>query len=154
KIPIVMAGAGVPVSLGFIESLARSGGNITGVVNQAETLAEKNLELLKEISPGMERVGIVHSPENVSSLAGIKCEKEQIGPRLGLVVVLIPVSKPGDLDEAFATVVREASARSLRPPNPSGLCAAGKNCRLCDRAASADYHHFERHGSRRASHVL
>jgi hypothetical protein len=36
-----------------------------GVVNQTETIHEKNLELLKEISPGMERVGIVHSPENV-----------------------------------------------------------------------------------------
>jgi ABC-type uncharacterized transport system substrate-binding protein len=63
-----MAGAGVPVSLGFIESLARPGGNITGVVNQTETIHEKNLELLKEISPGMERVGIVHSPENVVSI--------------------------------------------------------------------------------------
>jgi len=107
KIPIVMAGAGVPVSLGFIESLARPGGNITGVVNQTETIHEKNLELLKEISPGMERVGIVHSPENVSSLAALKREKEQMAPRLGLVVVPIPVSRPADLDEAFATIVRE-----------------------------------------------
>ena len=107
KIPIVMAGAGVPVSLGFIESLARPGGNITGVVNQTETIHEKNLELLKEISPGMERVGIVHSPENVSSLAALKREKEQMAPRLGLVVVPLPVSRPADLDEAFATIVRE-----------------------------------------------
>ena len=106
-IPIVMAGAGVPVSLGFIESLARPGGNITGVVNQTETIEEKNLELLKEISPGMERLGIVHSPENVSSLAALKREKEQMAPRLGLVVVPIPVSRPADLDEAFATIVRE-----------------------------------------------
>jgi putative ABC transport system substrate-binding protein len=107
KIPIVMTGAGVPVSLGFIESLARPGGNITGVVNQIETIDEKNLELLKEISPGMERVGIVHTPENVSSVAALKREKEQMAPRLGLVVVPIPVSRPADLDEAFATIVRE-----------------------------------------------
>src|SRR5262245_11155920 len=107
KIPIVMAGAGVPVSLGFIESLARPGGNITGVVNQTETIEEKNLELLKEISPGMERLGIVHSPDNVSSLAALKRETEQMAPRLGLVVVPIPVSRPADLDEAFATIVRE-----------------------------------------------
>jgi len=107
KIPIVMAGAGVPVSLGFIESLARPGGNITGVVNQTETIHEKNLELLKEISPGMERVGVVHTPENVSSVAALKREKEQMAPRLGLVVVPIPVSRPADLDEAFATIVRE-----------------------------------------------
>src|SRR5262249_61638087 len=57
-IPIVMAGAGVPGSLGFIESPARPGGNITGVVSQGETVAEKNLRLLKEITPGMERVDV------------------------------------------------------------------------------------------------
>src|SRR5215471_12231688 len=126
KIPIVMAGAGVPVSLGFIESLARPGGNITGVVNQIETIDEKNLELLKEISPGMERVGIVHTPENVSSVAALKREKEQMAPRLGLVVVPIPVSRPADLDEAFATIVRER-VQAARPRNRSDLYAAGKN---------------------------
>src|SRR5262245_33499503 len=107
KIPIVMAGANVPVSLGFIESLARPGGNITGVVNQIETIDEKNLELFKEMDPGIERVGIVHSPENIASLAALKREKEQMAPRLGLVVVPIPVSRSADLDEAFATIVRE-----------------------------------------------
>jgi len=117
-IPIVMAGPGVPVSLGFIESLARPGGNITGVVNQGETVAEKILELLKEISPGMERVGIVHTPENISSLAALKRETEQMAPRLGLVVVPIPVSKPGDLDEAFATVVRERVQGLYVHPTP------------------------------------
>jgi ABC-type uncharacterized transport system substrate-binding protein len=106
EIPIVMAGAGVHVGLGYIESLARPGGNITGVVSQIETI-KKNLELFKEIGPGIERVGIIHSPENVSSLASFKADKEQTATRLGLVVVPIPVSKPADLDEAFATIVRE-----------------------------------------------
>jgi len=106
KIPIVMAGAGVYVGLGYIESLSRPGGNITGVVNQIGTI-EKHLELLKEIRPGMERVGIIHSPDNVSSLASFKADKERTAPRLGLVVVPLPVSKPADLDEAFATIVRE-----------------------------------------------
>jgi putative ABC transport system substrate-binding protein len=107
KIPIVMAGASAPVGLGFIESLARPGGNITGVVNQLETIGEKNLELLKEMGLGIERVGIIYSPENVSSLASFNTQKEQWAPRLGLVVVAIPISKPADLDEAFATIVRE-----------------------------------------------
>src|SRR5262249_2123845 len=74
KIPIVMAGAGVHVGLGYIESLSRPGGNITGIVSQIETI-EKNLELFKEISPGIERVGIIHSPDNVSSLASFKADK-------------------------------------------------------------------------------
>ena len=60
KIPIVMVGTGMVVGLGFIESLARPGGNITGVVSQMDTVDEKNLELLKEITPGIERVGIMY----------------------------------------------------------------------------------------------
>src|SRR5262249_42670979 len=68
---------------------------------------EKELELLKEISPGIERVGIIHSPNNVASLASFKVVEEQSAPRLGLIGVPIPISKPGDLDEAFATIVRE-----------------------------------------------
>jgi putative tryptophan/tyrosine transport system substrate-binding protein len=106
-IPIVMTGTALPVHLGFIESLARPGGNITGVVSQIEAIGEKNLQLFKEISPGIERVGIIYSPTIVGSLASFKVEKEQRAPRLGLVVVPIPVSKPADLDEAFATIARE-----------------------------------------------
>ena len=66
----------------------------------------------------MERVGIIHSPENVSSLAGFKREKQQTAPRLGLIGVPIPLSKPGDLDEAFATVVRERVQGLYVHPTP------------------------------------
>ena len=107
EIPIVMAGEGLAVRQGFIESLARPGGNITGVVSQIETIGAKNYELFKEIGPGIERVGIIYSPENVASLASLKVENEQWAPRLGLIGVPIPVSQPGDLDEAFAIIVRE-----------------------------------------------
>ena len=106
-IPIIMAGAGKAVELGFIASLAQPGGNITGLVSQIETVSEKNLELFKEIKPGIERIGIIYSPANVSSLAAMKEQQEEIAPRLGLVVLPIPVSKPADLDEAFTTIVRE-----------------------------------------------
>src|SRR5262245_23582811 len=107
EIPIVMTGTALPVHLGFIESLARPGGNITGVVSQIESIGEKNWQLCKEIGPGIERVGIIHSPTIVGSLASFKIEKEQMAPRLGLAVVPIPLSKPADLDEAFATIARE-----------------------------------------------
>src|SRR5262249_39138289 len=126
KTPIVMAGAGVHVGLGYIESLARPGGNITGVVNQGETLAEKNLELLKEISPGIERVGIIHSPDNVSSLASFNADRERTAPRLGLVVVPLPVSKPADLDGAFATIVRERVPALVVHPPPVPFAQRGR----------------------------
>ena len=125
KIPIVMAGAGVHVGLGYIESLSRPGGNITGIVSQIETI-EKNLELFKEISPGIERVGIIHSPDNVSSLASFKADKERTAPRLGLVVVPLPVSKPADLDEAFATIVRERVQALAVHPTPVPFAQRGR----------------------------
>jgi len=125
KIPIVMAGAGVQVGLGYIESLSRPGGNITGIVNQIATI-EKHLELLKEIRPGMERVGIIHSPDNVSSLASFKADKERTAPRLGLVVVPLPVSKPADLDEAFATIVRERVQALVVHPTPVPFAQRGR----------------------------
>jgi putative ABC transport system substrate-binding protein len=126
EIPIVIGGAAVPVRLGFFESLARPGGNITGVVNQMESVVEKNLELFKEITPGMERVGIIYSPDNVSSLAGFKVELEQTAPRLGLVGVPIPVSKPGDLDEAFPTIVRERVQGLYVHPTPVPFAQRGR----------------------------
>ena len=93
-IPIIMAGAGRAVELGFIASLAQPGGNITGLVSQIDTVSVKNLELFKEIKPGIERIGIIYSPANVSSLAAMKEQQEEVAPRLGLVVLPIPVSKP------------------------------------------------------------
>src|SRR5262245_9509872 len=126
KIPIVMAGASAPVGLGFIESLARPGGNITGVVNQLETIGEKNLQLLKEISSGIERFGIMHSPENVSSLSSFKVDLEQTAPRLGLVAVPVPVSKPADLDEALATIVRERVQALQVHPTPAIFAQRGR----------------------------
>lgn len=117
-IPIVMAGATVSEKLGFVASFARPGGNITGLVNQAETVSGKALQLLKEIKPGIERVGIVYSPDNIASAATFKAQQEEMAPRLGLVVVPVPVSKPADFDAAFATIVRERAQALIvyQPP--------------------------------------
>ena len=126
EMPIVMTGVSFPVHLGFIESLARPGGNITGVVSQIETIGEKNLQWLKEISPGIERVGIIHSPANVGSLASFKIEKEQTAPRLGLVAVPIPISKPADVDEAFGTIVHERVQALVVHPTPVNFAQRGR----------------------------
>jgi putative tryptophan/tyrosine transport system substrate-binding protein len=63
-IPIVMVGVGDPVGFGFIASLARPGGNITGLTNIAVDLSAKLMELFAELVPGMKRVGVVHNPNN------------------------------------------------------------------------------------------
>jgi putative tryptophan/tyrosine transport system substrate-binding protein len=65
-IPIVMVGVGEPVGFGFIASLARPGGNITGLTNIPVDLSAKLMELFVELVPGMKRVGVVHNPNNPS----------------------------------------------------------------------------------------
>jgi putative tryptophan/tyrosine transport system substrate-binding protein len=59
-----MLSVGDPVGLGFVESLARPGGNITGVSNVASDLSGKQVEFLVEIVPGLKRVGVVRNPNN------------------------------------------------------------------------------------------
>src|SRR6516225_537461 len=63
-IPIVMVGVGDPVGLGFIASLARPRGNITGLSSIGVDLSAKLMELFVELVPGMKRVGVVHNPNN------------------------------------------------------------------------------------------
>ena len=64
-IPIVMVGGGTdPVEAGLVESLARPGGNVTGITNLARELGGKRLELLKEAVPKLARVAVLYDPAN------------------------------------------------------------------------------------------
>ena len=72
KIPIVFAGVGDPVELGLVASLARPGGNVTGVSNQLGDLVEKHVELLRAFVPSLERVGLIWQPSNPGSAQGQK----------------------------------------------------------------------------------
>src|SRR5262249_55514809 len=76
RIPIVMASDADPVGNGFVASLARPGGNVTGLVNLIAELSGKRLELLKETIPGILRVGILWNPDNPSSVSGFKETQE------------------------------------------------------------------------------
>ena len=64
-IPIVMTGLGDPIGSGFIASLARPGGNITGLSAVSVDLSAKLMELFAELVPGMKRVGVVHNPNTI-----------------------------------------------------------------------------------------
>ena len=72
-IPIIMMGSGSdPVDIGLIESLARPGGNITGVANLARELGGKRLELLKEAVPKLARVAVLHEQDNSNNVLELK----------------------------------------------------------------------------------
>jgi putative ABC transport system substrate-binding protein len=105
-IPIVMFGLGYPVELGFIESLARPGGNVTGMSNQLGDLEGKSLEFLREIAPGMRRVAVVWNPNNPGSALGQK-HMESLAQRFGLHFISVPVRQPEDLERALTALTRE-----------------------------------------------
>jgi len=72
-IPIVMTGAASdPVEAGFVESIARPGGNVTGITNLSRELSGKRLELFKEAVPKVARVAVLHEPANSNSVVEVK----------------------------------------------------------------------------------
>src|SRR5262249_11046649 len=104
-IPIVMAIGADPVKQGFISSLRRPGGNITGMAWDPDpAIAEKYLEFLTELVPGLQRVGVIidsAQPNTPYRSAG-----EQAGTKLGLTRYRAEVGAPNEIEQAFALVAR------------------------------------------------
>jgi putative ABC transport system substrate-binding protein len=106
SLPIVSVSTD-PVGAGFVESLARPGGTITGLaVPYGEGFSGKWLELLREIAPGATRAAYLWNPANRSSAAAWK-EMQQAAPAVALRLLSIEVRAPGEHDAAFAAILRE-----------------------------------------------
>ena len=105
-IPIVMAGAGDPVGRGFIASLARPGGNITGLSNLAVALTSKWLELAKEVVPRISRVAILRNGGNPTH-ALFWAEAQATAPGMALTVYNAEVRSPVDFEPTFAAMAQE-----------------------------------------------
>jgi len=104
-IPIVMINVTDPVVLGFVVSLARPGGNITGLSNLAPELGGKRLELLKEIVPRLSRVAVLGDPN--SPAYGPQLNELKLAARaLGLRLQPVEVRGPGDLENAFSAMIK------------------------------------------------
>ena len=89
-IPIVMTGTGGdPVAAGLVESLARPGGNVTGLTNLSAELGRKRLELLKEVVPKVARVAVLYNPTSPSSVREVKEDLPVAARALGLTVQTI-----------------------------------------------------------------
>lgn len=104
-IPIVMALVGDPVGSGLVASLARPGGNVTGVTNQTVDLAAKRLQLLKEAIPGARRVVVIFNPETRPNSIMISRLKEA-APGIGVELKFISVRNVEELRAAFAGLSR------------------------------------------------
>jgi putative tryptophan/tyrosine transport system substrate-binding protein len=131
-IPIVMAGVGDPVARGFVVSLARPGGNVTGVSNFVVTLMGKWLELLKEVLPTLSQVAVLRNAANPTHPL-FWTEAQRAAPRLGLKLQDVEVRSSDDLDEAFGSVVSARSGAVVVVPDPLLAGAAKRIAELAMR---------------------
>jgi ABC-type uncharacterized transport system substrate-binding protein len=106
-IPIVFAVPEDPVKLGLVASLARPGGNATGINFFNVELAAKRLELLRELVPAAVDVAVLVNPTNVANTEANLKEVQLAGRAMGLQMQVVRASTSREIDAAFATIVRE-----------------------------------------------
>src|SRR5262249_18819266 len=118
-IPIVLLAGEDPVKLGLVASLARPGGNLTGINVFSLELVAKRLELLRELVPGAIRIAVLVNPANAagteSTLRGVQAAARATG---GLQIQVLNASTIHEIDAAFATLVSERSDALLAGPIP------------------------------------
>jgi putative ABC transport system substrate-binding protein len=116
-IPIVMVYGPDPAAAGVVSSLARPGGNVTGLTSLSVDLAVKQLELLKEMVPQVSRVGVLWNPANPWHAIAIE-RVEATARGLRMSVRNVSVRSPGDLSAAFATMAQEHVGALLSLSDP------------------------------------
>ena len=119
-IPIVMTVVGDPVGAGFVASLARPGGNVTGLSNIAEELSGKRLELLKEINPKITRVAVFRNP-TIPTHAVLWKETQDAATALGIKLLPLDIRGPDDFESAFGAMVKERAEAFIVLPEPITL---------------------------------
>jgi putative ABC transport system substrate-binding protein len=105
-IPIILLGAGDPVGAGLVASMARPGGNITGVTEFSTDLSGKRLQLLTEAVPGISRVAVLYNSSDPAMTLRYQAFKEA-AVALGITVQPLGVREPAEFDNAFSTMTRD-----------------------------------------------
>jgi putative tryptophan/tyrosine transport system substrate-binding protein len=117
-IPIVMGGiAADPVETGLVASLARPGGNITGMSMMTAPLGGKRLELLKKTLPGLARVAVFWNPPN-PAYGPILRELDAAAPKLRLQLQRLEVRVPTDFEGAFEAAIKQRAGALIAPGDP------------------------------------
>jgi putative ABC transport system substrate-binding protein len=137
-IPIVMAGQGSdPVEAGLIESLARPGGNVTGVTNLGTELGGKRLELLKEAVTKVARVAVLYVPANPSHVLNVKEVLPVAARALKLTIQPWEIRAADDIDRVFAALNKQRpdglyvpAAGTLMRPNHKRIAGFALKSRL------------------------
>ena len=116
-IPIVMAPAGAPLQMGIIDSLARPGGNVTGLSAMEAEIGGKRLQLLRELIPNLRRVAVVATTATTTAFSGPYVEDLRLAATsAGLSLEPILIGGPSELRSAFAAIAKaEAQAVIVQP---------------------------------------
>jgi putative tryptophan/tyrosine transport system substrate-binding protein len=104
-IPIVFPLASDPVGDGLVASLARPGGNITGLSNEQPDLAGKRLEILRELVPGLSRLGYIANVNNPTAMGNVR-EVEEAAAKLALQIMPLDIKRAEDIAPAIETLKR------------------------------------------------
>jgi putative ABC transport system substrate-binding protein len=113
-VPIVFVGPVDPVGSGFVQSIARPGGNITGFTSAETSFAGKWLEMLKEIAPKIRRIAFFFGPDNPSA-PGNQALLENIAPSFGVKLIPAAVRTAADIESAVQTFTREPNGGLILP---------------------------------------
>jgi putative tryptophan/tyrosine transport system substrate-binding protein len=135
-IPIVFVVVLDPVGQGFVQSLARPGGNITGFAVPDVPIMGKWLQLFKELAPRVTRIAVIFNPDTAPVAALDNRAIEAAAPSLGMTVTLAPVHDDTGIEEAIAGQARQPGGGLIVLPDPfngahrDGIIAAGARHRL------------------------
>jgi len=108
-IPIVFGVAEDPVQLGLVASLARPGGNATGINSFVQEIGAKRLRLLHEVVPRAVRMAVLVNPANASAAETTLRDVREAAPAIGLQIQILNASTIGEIEAAFANLAREGS---------------------------------------------
>jgi putative ABC transport system substrate-binding protein len=122
-VPIVLLGGGDPVRSGLVKSLARPGGNITGVTGQGPELGPKRLQVFRDLVPGLKRVLFPYDPADSQSVAEM-VEYREGARRLGLILMERPV-RTREEAETVIRGARRGEVDGLLATEPTGLNIPG-----------------------------
>jgi ABC-type uncharacterized transport system substrate-binding protein len=135
-IPIVMAQDSNPVGDGFVASLARPGGNITGLTNVSSEVSGKRLELLTEIVPKLSRVTVLGNSTNPANALALN-ETQDAAQALGLKLEFLEKQNAKDVEHVFKAAAKARSQALLTLQNPLSGIHEKKNRRACSKVSAA-----------------
>jgi putative tryptophan/tyrosine transport system substrate-binding protein len=115
-VPIVVPGSPEPVERGWIKSLARPGGNVTGFASLEHSVIGKMLQTLKELAPSITRVAMLYNPDNVGATLYVRTF-EAAAPPLGVLAILAPIHGLADVERAVVAMAAQPNGGIFAAPD-------------------------------------